>query len=164
MPSKKKGGKNRSFGDWLEYLLKQRPDLVVFVLILLLAFSALGPFLTRDLSVFWRSLFGDIRETLMNVISMTSVLLGFYAIHQATSFRDESAEEKAEDDRRRAREQKQLEERVSELKSLLRTVLTAVESKNGLGSPRATIGASGKDTESTPSAGGNSLSGKDTTT
>lgn len=34
LPSKKKNGEDRSFGDWLEDLLDKRPEVVVFVLVI----------------------------------------------------------------------------------------------------------------------------------
>ena len=147
MPSKKKNGEDRSFGDWLEDLLDKRPEVVVFVLVIVFAFTALGPFLARgDFSDF-RQLLNDAREALVNVIGVVSVLLGVYAIHQATSFRNESAEEKARDDLRREREQRALE-----------NGLTAVEQTNGLMTSR---GMNGDSRNPGTGGGGSSLSDQD---
>ena len=151
MPSKKKNGEDRSFGDWLEDLLDKRPEVVVFVLVIVFAFTALGPFLARgDFSDF-RQLLNDAREALVNV-------LGVYAIHQATSFRNESAEEKARDDLRREREQRALENGLTEIKNLLKTTLTAVEQTNGLMTSR---GMNGDSRNPGTGGGGSSLSDQD---
>ena len=158
MPSKKKNGEDRSFGDWLEDLLDKRPEVVVFVLVIVFAFTALCPFLARgDFSDF-RQLLNDAREALVNVIGVVSVLLGVYAIHQATSFRNESAEEKARDDLRREREQRALENGLTEIKNLLKTTLTAVEQTNGLMTSR---GMNGDSRNPGTGGGGSSLSDQD---
>lgn len=158
LPSKKKNGEDRSFGDWLEDLLDKHPEVVVFVLVIVFAFTALGPFLARgDFSDF-RQLLNDAREALVNVIGVASVLLGVYAIHRATSFRNESAEEKARDDLRREREQRALENGLTEIKNLLKTTLTAVEQTNGLMTSR---GMNGDSRNPKPGGGGSSLSDQD---
>lgn len=151
MPSKHRNGKGRSFGDWLEDLLDRHPEPVVFILVLLFAFAVLEPFLTQSLPYFWQTMIQNVRAALMNVVSAASILLGFYAIHQATSFRSEDAIQKRIDDLRIERMYKKILDQ-----------LTAQNKKeNGLDNPRSPIGDGNEDPK--PPIGGDGLSGKDST-
>lgn len=158
MPSKKRNGKGRGFDGWLENLLDDHPERVVFVLVLLFAFAALEPFLTWGYSSFWREVLGNVRDSLMNILSAGSILLGFYSIHQAVSFRNKDAAQKAAEDRKHEEEHRELVSGQDEIKDLLGGIAV----KNGLNTPRSSLGDENEDKK--PPTEGDSLSVQDTTT
>lgn len=160
MPSKKRSGKDHGFGDWLENLFENRPELIVFILVLLLAFSIGAPFMAWDLSDYWQTMLGSVRESVLNGIGVVSVFLGLYAIHQATVFKRESDREKTADDLRRKLERRALENSLAEIKDNLRVVLYSTRRLEELVTARV---GRGENKEWGTADDGDSLSGKDTT-
>lgn len=136
MPSRNTNGKNgRDPGYWLEYLLDKHPGLVAFVLVLVVAFAMLEPFLAPGLPYDVQGTVEKAWQALMNLVSAGSVLLAIYAIHQATSFRNADAAQKREDDKRATeRYQRILDELMKENKK-----------KMGTGLPRGEVGKKNED-------------------